>query len=228
MDKPLNEEKLLQLLFQAEEYEDALDALHPEDEVEPDLTKRKTLRFSSSKLAIVVGHTERSPGAKGVSPIFDYEYFWNKRLAKLIQSSANSNNVECGIFFRDGIGVVGAYEKVAQWRPQSCIELHFNAYNGSVLGTETLYGLYDPSREWAQNIQDAMVELYERRGMLDRGLKKRAIGERGGKNVNQLEDIPSCLIEPYFGDASEDALLADDYLNELAQSIVATHKNLFG
>jgi len=228
MDEHLNEDDLLQLLFQAEEYEDALDALHPEDEVKPDLTKLKTLRFTFSKLAIVVGHTERNPGAKGISPISNYEYFWNKRLAKLIQSFANSNDIECGIFFRDGVGIVGAYKKVVQWSPHSCVELHFNAYNGAVTGTETLYGLYDPSREWAQNIQNLMVELYERSGKLNRGIKKRAIGERGGKNVNQLENIPSCLIEPYFGDASKDAFLADNYLNELAKSIVTAHKNSFG
>ncbi len=70
-----------------------------------------------------------------------------------------------------------------------------------------------------------MSTLYDRNDNGgNRGIKIRKIGERGGKNVNQLDVIPSCLIEPYFGDESSDAVLAKDYLLELARSIVETHK----
>lgn len=139
MSQVINEERLNKLLFYSEEYEDQLDILHPEEKVEPDLTKLKTLSFISSKLAIVVGHTKRSPGAEGVYPISTYEYFWNKELAKHIQAFANMNNIECGIFFRDGIGIEGTYKLVKDWQPNTCIELHFNAFNSKVKGTETLY-----------------------------------------------------------------------------------------
>ncbi len=228
MNDQLNENSLLQLLMQSEEYEDALDILHPEDEIEDDLTRQKSLRFTSSKLAIVVGHTRRGPGAEGANPISSCEYFWNSKLAKLIKSQASANNIECGIFYRDGIGIKGAYKKVNLWHADSCIELHFNAYDGKVIGTETLYGLYSPSKDWASSIQDAMVGLYDRTGKPDRGIKQRIIGERGGKSVNQLDTIPSCLIEPYFGDVSSEAILADSYLLDLAKVLVDTHKHNFG
>ena len=228
MNDQLNEKSLLKLLMQSEEYEDALDILHPEDEIEDDLTKQKSLGFTSSKLAIVVGHTKRKPGAEGANPISSCEYFWNSKLAKLIKSQASANNIECGIFYRDGIGIKGAYKKVNQWHADSCIELHFNAFNGRVIGTETLYGSYSPSEAWASSIQDAMAELYDREGRQDRGLKQRVIGERGGKNVNQLDTIPSCLIEPYFGDTSSEAILADSYLLDLAKVLVDAHKQNFG
>ena len=224
----MNEKNFQKLLHDAEEYEDVLDLLHPEDKVDPDLTKLETLSFTpSSKLAIVVGHTKRSPGAKGVAPISMHEYFWNNKLASNIKSISSQNDIECAIFFRDGIGISGAYKEVSDWSPNSCIELHFNAYNGQVKGTETLYGEHDQSKIWADTLQNAMVVLYTRTTVHDRGIKLRKISERGGKNVNQLDNIPSCLIEPYFGDELSEAVLAKDHLVELAQAIVTAHKNIF-
>lgn len=233
----MDEKKLLKLLHDAEEYEDALDMLHPEDALDihhsksmlsSDAVQLESLGDSASKLAVVVGHTKRSPGAPGVEPISMHEYFWNHQLAQQIQSTANSKGVDCKIFFRDGIGISGAYRNVASWLPNACIELHFNAYNGRVKGTETLYGLYGESEKWADAVQNAMVTLYERAGAYDRGIKLRKTGERGGKNVNQLKEIPSCLIEPFFGDESSEAKLAKDYLIDLAAAIVVAHNGLFG
>jgi len=230
----MEEKRMLRLLHHAEEYEDALDMLHPEDALEPGFARSEALKEATpksrairSRLAVVVGHTKRSPGAKGVKPISIHEYFWNRQLAKHIQLIAGSEGVDCRIFFRDGIGILGAYKNVATWLPNSCIELHFNAYNGRVKGTETLYGLYDKSKIWASTVQDAMVALYGRTGNYDRGIKLRKIGERGGENVNQLDNIPSCLIEPYFGDEPSEAKLAEDYLINLASAIVAAHNQLF-
>ncbi len=228
MDKQLSESEVLQLLMQAEEYEDALDVLHPEDAVKEDPTVFETFDTASSKLAIVVGHTQRSQGASGATPISTTEYIWNKQLAKHIKSIASSHNIGCKIFYRDGVGIVGAYKRVKIWEPDSCIELHFNAFNGQVIGTETLYGAYHPSKDWAEAIQQAIIKLYDRNPKSDRGIKQRKIGERGGKNVNQLDTIPSCLVEPYFGDVSSEAVLADDYLIDLAKAIVDTHINYFG
>ena len=222
----MNEESLLNLLNSSEEYEDALDILHPEDKIELDSTQIKSLNFeSSSKMAIVVGHTNRSPGAKGIEPIGMNEYFWNKQLADYIQSIANENEIDCKVFFRDGIGISGAYKQVEKWSPDTCIELHFNAFNQTVKGTETLYGVYSKSKTFAQTIQTNMVNLFNREGIDKRGIKLRKVGERGGKSVNSLKNIPSCLIEPYFGDEPSEAVLALNHINDLANSIVEGHQD---
>lgn len=230
MSRAITEETLTELLLQSEEYEDALDLLHPEDEKEPEFSGLKSENFFVSRLAIVVGHTKRSPGAVGVSPIDDYEYFWNTQLARKIQQVAVQERVDCGIFFRDGIGIEGAYKAVAEWGARSCVELHFNSFNGSVIGTETLYGELPASRHWASVVQAQMVEIYDRQERADRGIKERAIGERGGRNVNQLNSsqIPSCLIEPYFGDVTGEAVLANERIDALAKSIVAAHESTYG
>jgi len=91
-------------------------------------------------VAIVAGHTKLSPGASGVAPISQSEYFWNDDLAKLIKSECELN-VQAKIFFRDGIGISGAYNKVQQWGASSVVELHFNSFNSNAFGTETLYAM---------------------------------------------------------------------------------------
>ena len=52
------------------------------------------------KLAIVVGHTERQPGASGVSPIDSSEYAWNSDLAAMIVDHvAQVDDAEAKVFF---------------------------------------------------------------------------------------------------------------------------------
>ncbi|MDD9906280.1 MAG: hypothetical protein OXT06_22140 [Rhodospirillaceae bacterium] len=58
------------------------------------------------KLAIVVGHTERQPGASGVSPIDSSEYAWNSDLAAMIVDHvAQVDDAEAKVFFRDSGGM---------------------------------------------------------------------------------------------------------------------------
>jgi len=212
------------ILMKAEEYEDQLDALNVGDRKSPDIPVSRSESPPSSRIAIIVGHSQRSPGARGVEPVSTYEYFWNSELAGMISSVASAAGVQCGLFYRDGIGISGAYQQVVEWAPDTCIELHFNAYNNQVTGTETLYGLYPPSRDWAQHVQAHIAGVFERaENGGDRGIKLRNLGERGGKSVNQLDTLPSCLIEPYFGDASPDARLARDKRELLARAIVEAH-----
>lgn len=176
-------------------------------------------------LAVVVGHTRSSPGAKGKAPPLPqspntarFEYTWNSELAELIKQKAHASGVRCSVFFRDSGGITGAYARVRQWRPEATVELHFNAFNERARGTETLFAL-PRSRAWAQALQNEFVALYERKGSLDRGLKDRSSGGRGQLSLTQIE--PSALIEPFFGDESLDAELAMRHKERLADSIVA-------
>ena len=53
------------------------------------------------KIAIVVGHTERQPGASGVSPIDSSEYAWNSDLAAMIANHvAQVDEAEAKAFYR--------------------------------------------------------------------------------------------------------------------------------
>lgn len=180
------------------------------------------------KCAIVVGHEEKAKGASSVSPLSQMEYDFNLRIAQAIyRLLREEGKVSPRIFLRDGIGISGAYSQVNAWvsdDPKSCaIELHFNSFNGKAEGSETLYDK-DPaqSKEFAQIIQDALVLCYGRQGKLNRGIKLIEAGDRGHKNL-ALCHIPSCIVEPFFGDCPAEAKLAHEreaeYPKYLAKAI---------
>lgn len=177
---------------------------------------------SARKLAIVVGHTERSTGASSVPPMSASEYPWNKDLAAKIVTECSALGATASVFFRDNVGISGAYAAVAASGAKAVVELHFNNNGGAARGTETLYGTAcAASKDWAKRVQDAMVELYGRgAGLpLNRGLKKAPPHPRGGESVNALSNLPSCLIEPFFGDNPSDAALGHNKKDALAKAI---------
>ncbi len=188
---------------------------------EPDWTTKGTLEGAGSGLAVVVGHERRAAGANALVPPFAQamraEYHWNQELAAMIVAEAKARAIRSEIFYRDRAGIPGAYADAAAWRPAATVELHFNCYNGTVAGTETLYGS-ERSLAWARALQTEMVGLYRRTGAGDRGLKDRSKGGRGHYSVTRIH--PSALIEPFFGDHADDAAMAMETKSALARAIV--------
>lgn len=175
---------------------------------------------NKSKLAIVVGHTKLLPGAKAISPIDTYEYFYNSALANLMKGHASDHGVQSTIFLRDTHTIRETYNSVNLWKPDCAIELHFNAADGKAHGTETLYGYQNPlSAELARLVQDGMCKLYRRDVKTNRGIKKLIDGDRGYSNVN-IAKCPSILIEPFFGDEVEDAKLGHQNQESLAAVLI--------
>jgi hypothetical protein len=179
------------------------------------------------RLALVVGHEKRAQGATGAHPLGMSEYAYNTRLAAIIETIGVQRGHTVKTFFRDKVGIEGAYANVARWEPDAAVELHFNAFNGQVRGTETLFSDANDDkavmeREFAQLVQSELCRALDRPASLDRGIKDRPLnrGERGYHNVNQLSWIPSILIEPFFGDNREDATLAVDRADRIATAIV--------
>lgn len=186
----------------------------------------ETRETADDGLAIVVGHTCSRPGAEGKAPPFPqspntarFEYTWNSELAEMIKQKARARGVRCSVFFRDTGGITGAYARVRKWRPEATVELHFNAFNERVRGTETLFA-HSSSHAWAKALQNEMVALYARVGPpLDRGLKDRSGGGRGRLSLTQIQ--PSALIEPFFGDEQSDAEIGERQKERLADAILA-------
>lgn len=173
------------------------------------------------KLAIVVGHTQKAPGAVAVPPLSLTEYEYNTSLAEFIQGLCLGRGVDCRIFFRDGIGLTRCYRKVEDWEADAVVELHFNSFSDpKARGTVTLCGLDKESQALATQVHAQIVAVLERRGKDDRGLKPLKESDRGGVNVNLAEGIPNVLIEPFFGSNPEDAALGKAKKRELASSVV--------
>ena len=207
-------------LFEKEVTEDQIDINSPEEAIDPDIPKIELYDIKRGKLALVVGHTSKQQGARAVEPIDQFEYPWNKDLAQQIKLECGRRDITCGIFYRDGVGIKGAYAQVLSWGPSRCIELHFNSHTSPVEGTETLYGIEDVSASWATIVQQEMVNVYARVGKGDRGIKLRKKGQTGYTSLTQLKKIPSCLVEPFFGNSPEDSTLAASLVDNYVQSLV--------
>lgn len=183
---------------------------------------------SRGGLAIVVGHTRRAPGAVGRFPTGrETEYPWNKDLAFRIQAECGKRGIESKIFYRDRIGVSGAYRNVKAWKPEATVELHFNSASPSARGTETIYGK-SASERWATLVQNEMLKVLDRPARLDRGLLLRNERNRvrGWRSVTRVH--PSALIEPFFGSSTSESALGAGRKAELALGIVHAFMKLRG
>ncbi len=177
------------------------------------------------KLALVIGHTEQRQGAFGVSPIGANEYSWNKDLAQMMAAHLEDmDDVEAKSFFRDDVGIVGAYDAAKDWGADAAIELHFNSAGPTATGSETLF-VTAVSRPLAEAVQDATVTTL---GLRDRGVKtpNEASGGRGTRNLSQMGPKPSILTEPFFGSNAGDATAASERKSALARAQVEAAVNV--
>lgn len=174
-----------------------------------------------AKVAFLIGHDEKRQGA--VSSLGQSEYSYNSEVASAAFRLAKNAGLDAKVFTRNNWGIKGAYKAINKWIEEGedgvAIELHFNAYNKTVRGTETLFD-DDPadSIEFARHVHDAVCDAFKRKGKQNRGIKKRLEGA-GAYNLAQCE-VPGCIIEPFFGDNPDDAKLGKELLFEYAQALV--------
>jgi N-acetylmuramoyl-L-alanine amidase len=180
---------------------------------------------TANGLAIVVGHERRAPGATGRFEPDVAEYDWNTDLAAQIEAICKANGIRAGTFFRDNHGITGAYNQVRRFAPEAAVELHFNAADAKARGTETIYELRI-SEQWARVLQSEMLTVFagpSRAAVLNKGdrrIKKASVENRGVQSLTQLKDVPSALIEPFFGDVFDECRLAAPGKPALARAIV--------
>lgn len=181
------------------------------------------------KLAVVVGHSFKKKGAYS-KHLKMSEYSYNSSVALAMKGLADELKLEIKIFWRDDVGIRGVYSAVNKWigKDLGCsIELHFNAASGRARGSETLYDI-DPadSYDLAREVQEAMVIAFGRNPKQDRGVKRVFKGDRGYFNLEQAK-CPAVIVEPFFGDNSEDAKLGEEKLNDYAGQLLFAVKKFF-
>jgi N-acetylmuramoyl-L-alanine amidase len=171
-------------------------------------------------LAVIVGHEKKAPGAvMHRSQGFMTEYNYNTSVALAMVQYGRTKNIDVKVIFRDGIGISGANKKAATYKPDACLELHFNSFNGVAHGTETLCSTDAQDVSFAKIIQAFICEAFDRTGS-SRGVKIIPRSARGGGNVHGLPGIANCLVEPFFGDNQSEAALAVAKRDEYAASLV--------
>lgn len=177
-------------------------------------------------LAVVVGHTKKKGGAYFAGHEFKNEYEYNSLLAENMKDNAKEFGIKVDVLFRDGIGIPGAYERVRALKPDCCIELHFNAYNGSVRGTETLCTPDINDKRFANIVQEEMCSVFKREGM-SRGVKPISRSARGGGNVHGAPGIANCLVEPFFGDNKKECELAVSEFGKYSRGLLNACRKWF-
>mgnify|MGYP001017083114 CR=1 FL=1 len=170
-------------------------------------------------LVLVVGHEKRAPGASFALGGSEYDY--NTKVAALCEDYAKKSypGMVVKTVFRDGVGISGAYATAKGLNPDACIELHFNAFNGKVAGTETLSTVEDKDKAFAKVIQKAMCKVFGREGD-SRGVKVIPKSARGGGNIYSLPGFANCLVEPFFGDNREEAEAALSKQQDYARALI--------
>lgn len=173
------------------------------------------------RLGVIIGHTADAPGATMAQPYGHSEYYYNGLIAAKMQKWAKENlpQVEVEIIRRDGIGISGAYAEARKRLCDCAIELHFNAFNGLISGTEALCTPEVSDMEFAQIVHRSICSVFGRQGA-SRGVKAIAKSARGGGNVHSFPGGANCLIEPFFGDNRTEAALAMEKSDEYAEALV--------
>lgn len=197
-------EWLYDLKREVEDRIDGLELMQPE--VQPPAP------IDRPRLAVVVGHTARSPGAYSKA-LGVNEYAWNTGLANMMKDV--NADLTVGIFTRDQGGIAGAYKRVKEWGADLIMELHFNAASAQATGTETIY--LPPNQRWASIVQKHMVKAM---GLRDRGAKGPWNG-RGETSLKSGAGKPVVIIEPFFGSNEDDSLKAASNKSELAMALVS-------
>jgi len=173
------------------------------------------------KIGLIVGHEKKAQGAVMPAPYRLSEYAYNSEIAQLAKDYAKRIGVTAEIIFRDGIGISGAYKKAKSLGVDCVIELHFNAYNGTVSGTETLCSNEGADKQFANFVHNHVCNVFDRKpGAGDRGVKTLSATDRGGSNVHALPNVPNCLIEGFFGDNPKEAKMALERKEQYAHALI--------
>lgn len=149
------------------------------------------------RVALVVGHTEKSPGSCNITcGISEFEF--NKKLVKGIAAIID-DRCEIKIVYRDRYSDLP--EKVNALNPNFVICFHSNAFNRNSSGTETLYYYKSKKgKKMAVIFQEKIVNALK---LKDRGIKGKSSEERGGY-ILRYTDAPCILLEPFFIDNDND------------------------
>lgn len=183
------------------------------------------------KLAIVVGHNQRSQGA--VRPdTKESEFVYNSVLARIIVREAELYGIEARIFFRTPEGgytkeIQRVYAEVDKWGADGAIELHFNAASAAATGTETLTSGSVRSTLLAQEVQMEMVEAL---GLRNRGIIVRNARTQGRGYLSLVSgSTPTILVEPFFATGAADRVATDDAREKekLAQAMLEGAQKAF-
>lgn len=168
-----------------------------------DCIKKLFSRKKKPSNVIIIGHDRLSKGAKVIN--YENEYLYNSKVGHVVKSLLPEievcfyNEIEKDYVVISDPGFIA-------------IELHCNAFNGYVEGSEILTLEDDPhSKNYAE---DLLAELCERFQKRNRGVKELKKGDLGYKNLKRAKKKGAriaIIVEPFFGDNYNDVIHSAEY-----------------
>lgn len=180
------------------------------------MTYEETLRsFQEVRCVLVVGHESSSPGAINIHTS-NTEYQFNSALCQVIMSKMF--HTEVLDLEREENSHMSLTSTVNALNPHFTLEMHCNAFNRPVSGTEVLY--YDGSVMGERIARIFLRHMVKCLGLPDRGVKPRVSADRGGYFLARTK-APAIIVEPFFIDNDWDLLLGRYKFEALADAYVA-------
>lgn len=188
------------------------------------------INMGAVKLGIIVGHSPSNPGSPLKGNPGANEYSYNKGIAqKMSEYSKKFPKLQVSVILRGEKTVAEAYAEARHLLCDAVIELHFNAFNGLILGSETLSTADLSDVDFAQVIHQRMCMVFDRPGA-SRGVKAVSKSVMGGENVHSFPGGVNCLVMPFFGDNDVDAKRgvqqADAYAKGLIDAVLLWAKRV--
>jgi len=179
------------------------------------------------KVALVVGHRKRKPGAYGNAGLSEFQY--NSILVNDIFSSLlGSDDVDVRIFYRDdkpggyGEKMKRLHKRIDAWGADFSISFHFNACDKTwVNGHEILY-CSNAGRRAAKILDKHFDKNLNNR---DRNIKRRKKNQRGGGFLCRGRSV--CVIsEPFFASHQDKFVRGTDGYEVLKKSYIDAIKEI--
>lgn len=167
------------------------------------------------KIALVIGHSRKSKGARNSSFEMD-EFDFNETLAKQINADFKDYNLndEIVIVYREN-GFVNLPNEINELNANLIVSLHCNAFNTKANGCEMLYyHRSETGKKVAEIFQGNVLKALKNK---DRGILSRTSEDRGGYLL-KATNAPCIIAEPFFIDNDKEFINAMDNSKELVKA----------
>jgi N-acetylmuramoyl-L-alanine amidase len=160
--------------------------------------------ITGDRFALLIGHTMIASGAKNYLGVSEFEF--NKSIAYRVAVEMFKENIHILTYLREieqiSVGVRELADHMAKARVRGCISLHFNSFADADGKPRVAMGAEALLIEGHKNSVLALTMLSTIRSETEiwaRGIKFVKETDRGFPELHALSGIPSCLVEPCFG-----------------------------
>ena len=147
------------------------------------------------KVAVVIGHNPHSKGAYS-KYLKTNEFDYNSEVATHLKGFDIYRRLPIGSYKKQ---IINLAQQINPKKYDLVIELHFNAFNASANGVETVSFPRSKSIPMGALYCDMIANEY---GTKNRGAKVATSDARGLYFLKTM-NAPSLILEPFFGDAPE-------------------------